>query len=67
MGSGTGTSTIDFSSFITALTGAVTPEQILTILASVIGVGMGFVLMWFGVKKIIKMFKSAFENGKIKV
>lgn len=49
----------------TALTTAVTPGQIVAILASVIGVGMGFVLMWFGVRKAISIFKKAVMKGKI--
>ena len=63
----TGTANVDLSSFITALTGSITPEQILTILASVIGVGMSFVLMWFGVRKAVRLFSSAMAKGKIRV
>ena len=58
---------IDLSGFITALTGSITPAQILTILASVIGVGMSFVLMWFGVRKAVKLFTNAMARGRIKV
>lgn len=49
----------------TALTSAITPGQIVAILAGVIGVGMGFVLMWFGVRKAISIFKKAVTKGKI--
>ena len=59
--------TIDLTGFITALTGSITPAQILTILASVIGVGMSFVLMWFGVRKAVKLFTNAMARGRIKV
>lgn len=58
---------VDLSSFITALTASITPTQILTILGSVIGVGMGFVLMWFGVRKAVKLFTNAMARGKIRV
>ena len=58
-------STIDFSGLITAFQGVVTPAQLLTILASAIGVGASFVLMWFGVRKITKVFTKAFTNGKL--
>lgn len=58
---------VDFTSFITALTGTVTPADILTILASVVGVGMVFVLMWLGVRKIVSSFRSAVMSGKLKV
>ena len=56
---------LDLSGLQTALTSAITPQQLLTVLASIIGVGMGFVLMWFGVRKLIKIFSNAFQKGKI--
>lgn len=62
---GAGTAAVDLSSFITALTGSITPTQILTILASVIGIGMTFFLMWLGVRKAVKIFSKAVKNGKI--
>lgn len=59
----------DLSSVIeplkTALVGSITPGQIVAILASIIGVGMTFVLMWFGVRKLISIFKKAVTKGKI--
>ena len=58
---------VDLSGFITALTASITPAQILTILGSVVSVGMGFVLMWFGVRKAIKLFSTALSRGKIRV
>lgn len=59
--------TLDFDPVITSLTGAVTPTQILALLASIIAVGIPFVMMWFGVRKIVKIFKSAVMKGKITV
>lgn len=58
--------TPDFSGLITALQAAITPAQLLTILGTVIGVGMTFVLMWFGVRKIIKIFTTALEKGRLR-
>lgn len=43
----------------TALVASITPGQIVAILASIIGVGMTFVLMWFGVRKLLSIFKKA--------
>lgn len=57
----------DLSGFITALTGSLTPESMLTVLATIAGVGMGFVLMWFGVRKAKGMFESAVFRGKLKI
>lgn len=58
---------LDFSPIITALTTAVTPTQIITIIAGIIGVGMTFVLMWFGVRKLVSIFRKAVTKGKISV
>ena len=51
----------------TALVSSITPVQIVTVLAGIIGVGMTFVLMWFGVRKLISIFKKAVTKGKISV
>lgn len=58
---------LDFSPISTALTTAVTPAQIITIIAAVIGVGMTFVLMWFGIRKLVSIFRKAVTKGKISV
>ena len=42
-----------------------TPAQIVAVLSGIIGVGMTFVLMWFGVRKLISIFKKAVTKGKI--
>lgn len=59
--------TVDFSGFITALTGAITPAQVLAVLASVVGVGIVFFLMWLGVRKAVTGFTSAVSKGKLKI
>lgn len=51
----------------TALVASITPGQIVAVLAGMIGVGMTFVLMWFGVRKLISIFKKAVTKGKISV
>lgn len=61
------TSTIDFSGFITALTGAITPAQVLAVLAAIIGVGMSFFLMWLGVKKATRAFTTAVATGRLRI
>lgn len=48
-----------------ALVASITPGQIVAVLAGIIGVGMTFVLMWFGVRKLISIFKKAVTKGKI--
>lgn len=59
--------TVDFTQFITALTGTITPADILSILASCVGVGIVFVLMWLGVRKIVSSFRAAVVNGTLKI
>ena len=60
-------SDLDFSPVITALTTAVTPTQIITLVSSVIAFGIPFVFMWFGLRKVIKIFRSAVMGGHITV
>lgn len=60
-------SPIDFSGYTSALTGSITPQQVLVILASVIGVGMAFFLMWLGVRKATTAFTAAVAKGRIKI
>ena len=62
-----GASTIDFSAFITALTKTITAEQVLGVLASVIGVGMIFFLMWLGVRRAVRSFTTAVSTGRIRI
>lgn len=59
------TSTIE--PLTTALTTAITPAQIVAVLAAVVGAGMGFVLVWFGARKLVSIFKKAVMKGKISV
>lgn len=58
---------VDLSSFITQLTASITPAQIITVLGSVVGVGMAFFLMWLGIRKAIGAFSSAVKSGKIRL
>lgn len=58
---------LDFSGFITALKSSITPAEVLTVLAAVIGVGMAFFLMWLGVRKATRAFTSAVATGKIRI
>ena len=45
----------------TALVGSITPAQ----LVAIVGVGMTFVLMWFGARKLKQIFTQAVTKGKI--
>ena len=61
------TNAIDFTSYITALTANITPAQVLTVLGSVVGVGMVFFLMWLGVRKATRGFTTAVATGRIRI
>ena len=50
----------------TSITGSITPADLITVLASIVGIGMAFVLMWFGARKIKQIFTNAVTKGKIK-
>ena len=54
---------VDLSPLITALTTSITPIHIVSVLASFIGIGMTFVLMWFGIRKLVDIFSSAVMVG----
>lgn len=58
---------IDFTGYISALTGSITVAQVLTVLAAVVGVGMTFFLMWLGVRKATRGFTSAVATGRIRI
>lgn len=57
----------DYTPLTSALSAGITPAMVLAIIASVIGVAIVFVLMWFGVRKIVKGFMSAVTKGKLKI
>lgn len=48
-----------------ALVASITPAQLIAILAAIVGVGMTFVLMWFGARKLKQIFTTAVTKGKI--
>lgn len=58
---------IDFSSIINILKGAITVEQLLTVIGSVMVVGVPFVVAWFGVRKLTRIFFGALTRGKLSV
>lgn len=58
---------VDFSGLLSALTGSITPAQVLGVLAAVIGVGMAFFLMWLGVRKATTAFTSSVAKGKLRI
>lgn len=56
---------LDFSPIISSITGAITPTDIIIVVGAVVAAGMGFVLAWFGIKKVLKVLRGAIKNGSI--
>ena len=50
---------LDFSAIITALTSAITPAQLLTYLASIVGGSIGLYVVWAITRKAVSWFKRA--------
>ena len=57
--------TIDITPFVTAVSKIVTPTQVLTGLAALVGVAGGFFVMWLLTRKAVKVFSRAASKGKI--
>lgn len=57
---------IDVAPLVTAMTTAVKPADVVALLAVVIGAGIGFVLVWFGSRKVAGGFFGALKKGKIR-
>lgn len=65
---GTGSEAVNaVQSVFTDVTGTINIGNIVSILAIVVGACVGLVLMWFGIRKVIKIIMGAFRKGKISV
>lgn len=62
-----GATAIDIGAFTQALSSAVSVGDVVTLLASVVGIGFAFILMWFGVRKAYRMFVSALTKGRASI
>ena len=54
-------------SVFTNVTGTINISSVVQILAIVVGACVGLVLMWFGIRKVVKIIMGAFRKGKISV
>ena len=57
----------DWSSVITAMTGQISVETIVGVLASLVTAGIGLVFMWWGVRKAASSLMAAFRKGKMSI
>ncbi|MDF2943572.1 MAG: hypothetical protein K0S01_2430 [Herbinix sp.] len=56
---------LDLDPIQDAIMGSISVSQIALIIAACIGAGMGFVLLWFGARKLVRSIMSAFKKGKL--
>ncbi len=59
-------STTDFSSITTAVTSKVTVAEVSALIGAVIAGGIGFVILWWGARKLVRAIIGAFKSGKIR-
>lgn len=52
---------------INAMTTQISVTTVMSVLVAAIGAGIGFVFMWWGVRKLLSTFFSGFRKGKASV
>lgn len=57
----------DLSAVVTAITGQISVTTIIAVIAGAIGVSIGMVFMWWGVRKAAKVIMAAARRGKLSV
>lgn len=62
----TGFSSIDFAGITTAISSQVTPADVISLMAVVIGAGMVFTLTWFGGRLIVNKVMGAIKSGRLR-
>lgn len=61
----TAVSATDWEPIMTAITGQISVSTVVGVVASAITAGMGLVFMWWGGRKAVRTFMSAFRKGKV--
>lgn len=57
----------DYASILTAMTGQISVSTIVGVLAAAIGAAIGFVFLWWAVRKLMSTFFSGFRKGRASV
>ena len=57
----------DYASILTAMTAQISVSTIVTVLAAAITAAIGFVFLWWAVRKLLSTFFSGFRKGKASV
>ena len=66
-GGGTVVTSDQMMDIIDAITGQVSVTNILGVLVAAVGAAIGFVFLWWGVRKLLSTFFSGFRKGKASV
>lgn len=56
---------VDFTTLINVMN--ITPQNILTVLASGITLCLGLCFAWWGARKLAKMFMASFRKGRLRL
>lgn len=56
----------DFAPVLDALTSQISIGSVVSVIAAVIGAGIGLVFLWWGVRKAVRAIMAAFKSGKLK-
>lgn len=57
----------DLSSVVTAITGQISVTTIIAVIAGAVGVAIGMVFMWWGVRKAGRIIMNAARSGKLRI
>lgn len=55
----------DFSSILTAIQAQISVASVVEVLAVAIGASVGFVFMWWGVRKLIATLMKGVKSGRL--
>lgn len=64
-GTTTTVTSADWEPILTAITGQISVSSVVGVIATAISAGMGLVFMWWGGRKAVRTFMSAFRKGKV--
>lgn len=65
LGEGTAIAWSDISSVFSNITSQFSVASIISVLGGAFGIAIGFVFMWFGIKKALAILKPAINGGSI--
>lgn len=52
---------------LSTMTGSLTASTIVSYLVIGISASLGLVLLWFGIRKLVRMIMAAFKSGKFRI